>query len=96
MLLAVTFRDHCHIIGIYHGDAHNACNLNYRITPKSWKLPVVIQNLKGYDGHLIVKALKSEFGRVGVIPQNLEKYLSNSWSIEISRFVSVYPPRCSI
>ena len=64
--------DHCHITGIYRG----ACNLNYRITPKSWKLPVVIHNLKGYDGHLIVKALKSEFGRVGVIPQNLEKYLS--------------------
>ena len=67
--------DHCHITGIYRGAAHSACNLNYRITPKSWKLPV-IHNLKGYDGHLIVKALKSEFGRVGVIPQHLEKYLS--------------------
>ena len=69
-------RDHCHITGIYRSTAHSACNLNYRITPKSWKLPVVIHNLKGYDGHLIVKALKSEFGRVGVIPQNLEKYIS--------------------
>ena len=68
--------DHCYITGIYSGAAHSACNLNYRITPKIWKLPVVIHNLKGYDGHLIVKALKSEFGRVGVIPQNLEKYLS--------------------
>ena len=29
-------------------------------------------------GHLIVRALKSEFGKVGVIPQNLEKYLSLS------------------
>ena len=69
-------RDHCHITGIYRGAAHSACNLNYSINPKSWKLPVVIHNLKGYDGHLIVKALKSEFGKVGVIPQNLEKYLS--------------------
>ena len=43
-------RDHCHITGIYCGAAHSACNLNYRITPKSWKLPVVIHNLKGYDG----------------------------------------------
>ena len=68
--------DRCHITGIYRGVAHSACNLNYRTTPKSWKLPVVIHNLNGYDGHLIVKALKSEFGRVGVIPQNLEKYLS--------------------
>ena len=56
--------DHCHITRIYRSAAHSACNLNYRITPKS------------YDGHLIVKALKSEFGRVGVIPQNLEKYFS--------------------
>ena len=37
---------------------------------------MVIHNLKAYDGHLIVKALKSEFGRVGLIPQNLKKYLS--------------------
>ena len=83
-------RDHCHITGIYRGADHSACNLNYRIIPKSWKLPVVIHNLKGYDGHSIVKALKNEFGSVGVIPQNLVP-LSNSWSIEISRFVSVYP-----
>ena len=69
-------RDQCHITGIYRGAAHSVCNLNYRIIPKSWKPPVVIHNLKGYDGHLIVKALKSEFGRVRVIPQNLEKILS--------------------
>ena len=27
----------------------------YRISKTGWKLPVVIHNLKGYDGHLIVK-----------------------------------------
>ena len=48
----------------------------YRISKSGWKPPVVIHNLKGYDGHLIVKALKSEFGKVKVIPQNMEKYLS--------------------
>ena len=48
----------------------------YRFTRSCWKLPVVIHNLKGYDGHLIVKALKSEFGKVRVIPQDMEKYLS--------------------
>ena len=68
-------RDHCHITGSYRGTAHSECNLNYRLNTKSWKLPVVIHNLKGYDGHLIVKSLKSEFGKVTVIPQNLEKYL---------------------
>ena len=64
--------------GTYLGAAHTICNLQYRLNPKSWKLPVVIHNLKGYDGHLIVKALKSEFGKIRVIPQNLEKYLSLS------------------
>ena len=71
-------RDHCHFTGVYRGVAHNACNLNYRISPKSWKLPIIIHNLKGYDGHLIVTSLKSEFGNVQVIPQNMEKYLSIS------------------
>ena len=48
----------------------------YRISKTGWKLPVVIHNLKGYDGHLIVEALKNEFGKVKVIPQNMEKYFS--------------------
>ena len=64
-------RDHCHLTGVYCGVAHNACNLNYRLNPKGWKLPVIMHNLKGYDGHLIVKSLKSEFGKVRIIPQNM-------------------------
>ena len=48
----------------------------YRISKSGWKLPIVIHNLKVYAGHLIVKALKSEFGKARVIPQNMEKYLS--------------------
>ena len=43
----------------------------YRIYKYGWKLHVVIHNLKGYDGHFIVKALKSEFGKIQVIPQNM-------------------------
>ena len=39
---------------------------------------MVIHNLKGYDGHIIIKSLKNEFGKVTVIPQNLEQYLSLS------------------
>ena len=27
-------RDHCHFTGVYRGGAHNACNLDYRISPK--------------------------------------------------------------
>ena len=67
--------DHCHILGTYRGAAHNECNLNYSITKKSWKLPVIMHNLKGYDGHFIIKALKKEHGRIRVIPTNIEKYL---------------------
>ena len=62
-------RDHCHIVGSYRCAA-------YIISKSEWKLPVVIHKLKGYAGHLIVKALKSEFGEVRVIPQNMDKYLS--------------------
>ena len=46
------------------------------MSKSDWKLHVVIHNFKGYNGHLIVKALKSEFGDVRVIPQNMVKYLS--------------------
>ena len=69
-------RDHCHIVGTYRGAAYSRCNLAYRISKSEWKLHVVMHNLKGYDGHLIVKALKSEFGEVRVIPQNMERYLA--------------------
>ena len=43
-----------------------------------WKLPVIIHNFKGYDSHLIVKALEKENGRVQIIPNNMEKYISMS------------------
>ena len=43
----------------------------YRISISGWKLPVVIHNPKGYDGHLIIKALKNEFGKIQVIPQKM-------------------------
>ena len=65
-----------HIVGSYRGGTHNECNLMYRISKSGWKLFVVINNFKGYDGHSIVNALKGELGKVQVIPQNMEKYLS--------------------
>ena len=56
LLTMIEFVTTAIILGSTCGAAHGACNLNYRITPKSWKVPVVIHNLKGYGGHLIVKA----------------------------------------
>ena len=61
-------RDHCHILGFYRGATHSRCTLAYRISKSGWKLPVVIHNLKGYGSHLIVKALKTEFVEVRIIP----------------------------
>ena len=78
-------RDHCHIARNYRGSAHNDCNLMYRISKTGWKLPVV------YDGHLIAEALKSEFGKVKVIPQNMEKYLS--LTVKVYRLFPVYSAR---
>ena len=51
-------RDHCQIVGSYRGTVHNECNRIYRISKSGWKLPVVIHNLNGYDGHLIVKSVE--------------------------------------
>ena len=75
--------DHDHFVledgkdfGRFRGPAHNICNLKYKVDPRSWKLPVVIHNFKGYDSHLIVKALAKEHGDIRVVPSNMEKYLS--------------------
>ena len=68
-------RDHCHILGHFRGAAHNQCNLIYRIKPNSWKLHVLFHNLRGYDGHLIVKTLEKKHGKTRVISNNLETYM---------------------
>ena len=44
-------RDHCHRTGNYRGAAHTRCNINYY---NNICMPVVFQNLKGYDSHLIL------------------------------------------
>ena len=89
-------RDHCHIVGNCRVAAHSKCNQAYRISKSEWKLPVVMHNLKGYDGHLIVKALKSEFGEVRVITQNMEKYLSIT--VDRLKFIDTlqFTPRQSV
>ena len=74
------------------GIANSRCNLAYRISKSVWKLHVVVHNLKGYDGHLIVKALKSEFvEEVTVIPQNMENYLSIT--VDRLKFIDQFTPQ---
>ena len=71
-------RDYCHVLGLYRGAAHVACNLNYQIDPAKWMLPVILHNLRGYDSHLIIKTLKKKYGRTRVIATNMEAYISFS------------------
>ena len=82
-------QDHYHITGNYRGAAHNECNLMYRISKTGWKQPVIIHNLKGYEGHLIVKALKSECDSA----EYGEVSFCDGRSINIYRFFSVFSTR---
>ena len=66
-------RDHCRITGKFRGAAHNQCNLKLKI-PK--KLPIIFNNLEGYDGHMIFKELNNFDVTIDVIPKTIEKYMS--------------------
>lgn len=52
-------RRHDHLIGQYRDTVHNLCNLNYHIKLQTMKIPSVIRNLKGYETHLILSAVKA-------------------------------------
>ena len=60
-------RDHCHFTGEFRGAAHQQCilNLNYRI-----------DNLPGYDAHLIFQKIKRRHGKISDIPNNYKRYIS--------------------
>ena len=74
--------------GAYRGPAHNHCNLQYSIHPKSWKLPVIFHNLKNYDSKFIINAARVEHGPIRVIPTNMEKFLA--FSIGRIQFLDSY------
>ena len=75
--------DHCHLTGKYRGAAHNECNLNYKI-PKFF--PVIIHNLSGYDAHLFINNLAKTEGKIKLIPNNEEKYISFSKEIVVDTY----------
>ena len=68
-------RDHDHFTGEYRGASHNECNL---LSRKPNKIPIFFHNLKGYDGHLIIKAVDKEIKKINCIPTNSERYISFS------------------
>nr|XP_024218675.1 uncharacterized protein LOC112211371 [Halyomorpha halys] len=69
----IKVRDHCHLTGTYLGPSCNNCNLR-RVNPSF--IPVIMHNLSNYDAHFIVKELGNVSGRVEVIPNSEEKYIS--------------------
>lgn len=87
-LLGDEVRDHCHLTGQFRGLAHNGCNLQFRPrqsgTTGRFYIPVVFHNLKGYDGHFLVKEVQAE-DRTHVIANSMEKYVS--FSVGGLRFV---------
>ena len=66
-------RDHCHVTGKFRGAAHWSCNINLQLTKK---LPVIFQNLRGYDSHLIFNELKKFNVKIYVIQNGLEKFMA--------------------
>ena len=66
-------RDHDHVTGKYRGSADWSCNINFRLTKK---VPVIFQNLRGYDSHLVIKEIGKFDVKVSVIPNGLEKCMA--------------------
>ena len=63
-------RDHCDVTGKVSGATHWSCNINLQLTKK---VPIMFQNLKGYDSDLIFCELKNFHVKISVIPNGLEK-----------------------
>ena len=86
--------DHNHYTGKYRGDAHNSCNLRYKI-PK--EIPVVFHNGSTYDYHFIIKKLAEEFkGNFDCLGENTEKYITFSGPIKKeldNNKASIYKPK---
>ena len=78
-------RDHCHYTGLYRGPAHRDCNLRYKIPSY---IPFLFHNLSGYDAHLIIRELLKKFdtGKIGVIAENKEKYISFNIDVMVDRY----------
>ena len=66
-------RDHCHISGKFRGAVHFSCNANLKITKK---VSVTFHNLRGYDGHLIMKERNNFDVIIDAIPNGLEKCMA--------------------
>ncbi|GFY67148.1 uncharacterized protein TNIN_416021 [Trichonephila inaurata madagascariensis] len=79
-------RDHDHLSGAYRGAAHNSCNLNFKLANY---IPVVIHNLRNYDGHFLIQGIgKFKEKRIQCIPENSEKFIS--FTLSSLRFIDSF------
>ena len=65
-------QDHCHVTGKLRGAAHFSCNVNCKL---SKKVRLILNVLRGYNSHLIIKEIGKFDVKVIVIPNGLEKYM---------------------
>ena len=80
-------RDHNHATGEYRGAAHVGCNINKK---QLKHIPIFFHNLRGYDGHLIMRGIhrhsvekmnkknkaENTCKNIWVILNNMERYVS--------------------
>lgn len=81
----IVVRDHDHATGKYRGAAHQHCNLEYSVNKK---LTVVFHNLQNYDAHFIFQDVKPIYGKINVIANTTEKYIT--FSIGPFRFIDSF------
>ena len=66
---------------------HRDCNINVKL---NHKIPIVLQNLKHYDSHLIMQELGKFNFKINVIPNILERYMSFNISNKLI-FIDSFP-----
>ena len=66
-------RDHDDMTEKYRGAAHNDCNFRLKLNPKKAQIPVIFQNLEGYDGHLLMQAMARVQGEIKMHPEQHQK-----------------------
>ena len=67
--------DHEHFQGHFRGGVHQAWNLRYKIDKTNYKLPVIFHNLRGYDSHLIMQAIRKHHRQIDMTISNSTRIL---------------------
>ena len=66
-------RGHDHTTEKYWGSAHWSCNISIRLTKN---IPVILDNSRGYDSHLIIREIGKFDVKESVRPNELDKCMA--------------------